>query len=102
MTEDDDDSFLGAVEQLAWRDESTSLDGALPLPRTPQSKGGQLRAERLSPEQRSEIAREAANSRWEPAPKAIFGTQDRPIQIVDTKVPCYVLDDGLRVITTSG
>lgn len=29
------------------------------------SKGGKLRAERLSPERRSEIARKAAQARWE-------------------------------------
>jgi len=99
----DDDSLLRAAEKLAWRDETPAAsDGTLPLPKTPQSKGGKLRAEKLSPEQRTEIAREAANSRWAPAPKAIFGSPDRPIQIGDTKVPCYVLEDGRRVVTTSG
>jgi hypothetical protein len=100
---DEDDSLLRAAEKLAWRDDNSAPpSGALPPPKAPQSKGGKLRAEKLSPQQRSEIAREAANSRWEPAPKAIFGSPDRPIQIGDTKVPCYVLDDGRRVITTSG
>jgi hypothetical protein len=92
--------LLRAAEKLAWRDEDDAA--ALPLPETPQSKGGKLRAERLSPQERVAIAREAANSRWEPAPKAVFGSPDRPIRIGDTKVPCYVLDDGRRVITTAG
>jgi hypothetical protein len=32
------------------------------------SKGGKLRAERLSPERRSEIARKAAEARWNRTP----------------------------------
>lgn len=32
------------------------------------SKGGRLRAERLSPERRSEIARKAAQARWQGSP----------------------------------
>jgi hypothetical protein len=31
------------------------------------AKGGKLRAERLSPERRAEIARKAAEARWRPA-----------------------------------
>lgn len=45
------------------------------------SKGGRARAERTSPERRSEIARKAAKARWQagaaPAPKAASETQDR-------------------------
>lgn len=70
---------------------------------TPQSKGGKARRAVLSPEERSRIAREAAQSRWEEAaPKAIFGAADKPIRIADIEVPCYVLDDGRRVITMTG
>ncbi len=70
---------------------------------TPQSKGGKARAELLAPEERSRIARTAAQSRWENSPpKAISGAADRPIRIADIQVPCYVLDDGRRVITMGG
>lgn len=70
---------------------------------TPQSKGGVARGQKLSPEERSRIARDAALARWEePTPKAIFGAPDKPIRIADIEVPCYVLDDGRRVITTNG
>ncbi len=70
---------------------------------TPQSKGGKARAAALSPEERSQQAREAAQRRWEtPAPKAIFGGPDKPIRIADIGVPCYVLDDNRRVITMNG
>ena len=72
-----------------------------PQPESPQSKGGKLRAERLTPEQRAEIARDAANSRWG-LPKAVFGGPDRPIKIGDYRMPCYVLEDGRRVLSSIG
>jgi hypothetical protein len=103
---DDDGSLLRAAARLAWtaKDDAATaaLDGKLPTPETPQSKGGKLRAESLTAEQRAEIARQAAISRWEPLPKAIFGGPDRPIQIGDTKVPCYVLDDNRRLLSSVG
>jgi hypothetical protein len=70
---------------------------------TPQSRGGRARSARLTPEQRSQIAREAARARWdEGLPTAISGGSDKPIRIADIEVPCYVLDDGRRVITMNG
>jgi hypothetical protein len=73
------------------------------MPDTPQSKGGRARSARLSPEDRSRIAKEAAQARWdETLPKAISGDESKPIRIGDIEVPCYVLDDGRRVITTNG
>lgn len=68
-----------------------------------QSKGGKARKEALSPSQRSQIARDAAQSRWNSdLPKAISGGDDRPIKIAGISVPCFVLDDSRRVIATSG
>ena len=71
---------------------------------TPQSLGGKARADKLSPEDRSKIAKEAAERRWaeKAAPAAAFGAPDKPIRIADIEVPCYVLDDGRRVIPTNG
>lgn len=70
---------------------------------SPQSLGGKARADSLSPEDRSRIAKEAAAKRWsQPAPLAMFGAPDKPIRIADIEVPCYVLDDGRRVIPTNG
>jgi hypothetical protein len=79
----------------------SDLFGSDTPPETPQSKGGKLRAERLSPEQRVEIARDAANSRWG-LPKAAFGGPDRPLKIGNTELPCYVLEDGRRVLSALG
>lgn len=65
-----------------------------------QSKGGRARAERLTSEKRSEIAKKAATSRWE-VPKAIYGSPDKPLLIGDISISCYVLGDETRVLTQS-
>lgn len=35
-------------------------------------------------------------------PQAIYGSQDHPLKIVDLEIPCYVLDDGRRVLVRTG
>jgi hypothetical protein len=69
-------------------------------------KGGEARARKLSKEQRTEIARAAASERWEKVggslPKATHGDPDHPLKIGDIEIPCYVLDNGARVITHRG
>ncbi len=73
-----------------------------------QSLGGRARAEKLSPEDRQDIARDAAEARWSKSPdrphypKAVCGSPDRPLRIADLEINCYVLDDGRRVITQRG
>ena len=71
------------------------------------SKGGKARAEALTPEQRKEIAREAITARWERVkerrdpeklPMATHGSPDHPLRIGDVEIPCYVLEDGRRVV----
>lgn len=68
------------------------------------ARGGVARAAKLSPEQRSEQARKAALSKKELAllPKATHGSEDHPLLIGDAKIPCYVLEDGRRVLTRAG
>ncbi len=59
------------------------------------AKGGNARAAALSPEERKEIAKKAAEKRWS-IPKAEFsGT----MAIGDLELPCAVLSDGTRVLT---
>lgn len=73
-----------------------------------QSMGGKARKDALSKEQRSEIARNAALAKWEKAemgqkvPTATHGSPDRPLRIGTIEIPCYVLDNGKRVITQGG
>lgn len=68
------------------------------------AKGGVARAKALSPAQRSEIARNAARAKAEMAklPKATHDSSDHPLKIGDIEIPCYVLDDGTRVISHRG
>jgi hypothetical protein len=79
---------------------------------TPQelgAKGGKVRAARLTREQRAEIARKGARAKWakegvqmnEPVPVA-YGSPDRPLRIGNAEIPCYVLQDGRRVLSQRG
>jgi len=66
-------------------------------------KGGVARANKLTPEERSEIAKKAAKARWEPGvPQAICGSPDHPLRIGDgenaIEIACYVLENGKRVL----
>lgn len=63
--------------------------------------GAKARAAKLSPERRSEIAREAAaaKKRLAAMPRATHASQ---IKIGEVEIPCYVLDDGRRVLSTRG
>lgn len=63
--------------------------------------GGKARAEALTPEERSGIAKKAALKRWgdkDAIPKAVYtGT----LKIGDLEFPCSVLSDGTRILTQS-
>lgn len=72
-------------------------------------KGGEVRAARLSAEDRKKIASAGAQARWAKAdptrerlPRAICGSQDEPVKIGDITIPCYVLEDETRVLTVGG
>jgi hypothetical protein len=64
------------------------------------SKGGFARAEILSPEQRSDIARKGALARWGNGeiPRAEYTGE---LKIGDMVFPCSVLSDGTRILTQS-
>src|SRR6266478_1436557 len=64
------------------------------------AKGGFARAQSLTPAQRKEIARKAAEARWEPSiPKA---THSGVLKIGETEIPAFVLENGERVLSTRG
>lgn len=70
-------------------------------------KGGKARAEKLTSEQKAEIARRGAIARWERQgkqilPMATHGSDDHPLAIGGIEIPCYVLEDSTRVITNRG
>jgi hypothetical protein len=67
------------------------------------SMGGKAAAKRLSRQERSERARNAATARWSgDLPKVTHGSEERPLKIGDIAIPCYVLSNGKRVITNRG
>jgi hypothetical protein len=65
------------------------------------AKGGFARAEALTPQERSKIARRAAKTRWKNKglPQA---THEGMLNLGDIQIPCAVLADGRRVLTQSG
>ena len=65
------------------------------------SKGGKARAESLTAEERKEIAKKAAESRWaeKPIPEAIC---NGVLEIGDFEIACAVLKDGSRIISEGG
>jgi hypothetical protein len=69
-----------------------------------QSMGGDKRAEVLSPERRKEIAKQAADARWErqkanPPQTMPYSMFRGALKIGDLELECHVLDDGRRVLT---
>lgn len=68
------------------------------------AEGGKARAKALTAEKRSEIARKAALAKAEIAklPKATHGSSDHPLKLGSLEIPCYVLDDGRRVLSLGG
>jgi len=70
---------------------------------TGKAKGGKARAEKLTPQIRREIAIKAATERWNPEKKVLPKAEYRGfLKIADMKIPCFVLDDGRRVISGRG
>src|ERR1019366_5575246 len=63
------------------------------------ARGGVSRAEALTPEKRSEIAKKAALARWNDAlPQAI---KEGVLKIGETEIPCAVLEGERRVVSES-
>ena len=71
---------------------------------SPKAAGGKARAASMSPAERSESARKAALAKAEikSLPKATHGSVNHPLRVGDMEIPCYVLEDGRRVLSLSG
>ena len=67
-------------------------------------KGGKARAKSLTKSQRSEIARQAAATRWhgEGAAEVPTAICEGAIEFAGVSVPCAVLPDGTRVLSERG
>jgi hypothetical protein len=68
------------------------------------AKGGVARAAKLSTAELKEISRKGVEAKRLLAslPKATHGSVDRPLKIGDVEIPCYVLEDGTRVLSQRG
>jgi hypothetical protein len=68
------------------------------------AKGGKAAAQKMTPKQRQERAKKAVAAREEKKslPKATHGSADHPLKIGDVEIPCYVLEDGTRVLSQRG
>jgi hypothetical protein len=67
------------------------------------AQGGIARALKLSSDERKAIAKKAAQERWSgEILKATHGSPDRPLKIGDLEIPCYVLSNGMRVLSGRG
>lgn len=67
------------------------------------AKGGHARMSSLTPEQRRDQAKRGAEARWSgDIARATHGSDDHPLVIGETSIPCYVLEDGRRVLQQTG
>lgn len=68
------------------------------------SKGGHARAGKLSPADRSEIARAAATARWARRVEdgVLRETHSGALPIGDLEIACGVLENGVRILSTRG
>jgi P63C domain len=72
--------------------------------RTGRAKGGEVRALKLSKEERKAISQKGVLARRELAalPRATHGSTDHPLIIGDVELPCFVLNDDTRVLSQRG
>lgn len=67
------------------------------------AKGGKARSQKLTPERRSEIARNAANARHKKSENSLpLATHKGVLRVGDIEIQCFVLEDGRRVISGRG
>jgi hypothetical protein len=64
--------------------------------------GGKARAEKLTPEQRKEIAKKASAARWNSHGPILKATHSGALTLGSMRVECAVLEDGSRVISQRG
>lgn len=82
---------------LCLHNESITNKGASMKKDEKKAIGALARAEKLTPERRTEIAKEAASARWG---KRI--THQGKLNIIGMEIPCYVTEDGIRVLSGRG
>jgi hypothetical protein len=100
--------------EVIVEEESKSSKAGRALSKLGASKGGDARAAKLTQQQRTDIARKAVQARWakekgypaivlvpeEAATGALIPTAKHKgfLNLLEVNIPCYVLDNGQRVI----
>jgi hypothetical protein len=69
---------------------------------TIQEKGGNARAKKLTKQERSDIAKHAAEKRWDKGKVIPQATHEGFLTLGGIELPCAVLENGKRVLTQSG
>ena len=70
---------------------------------SPQAMGGHARKDALTPQERSEIARKAAESRWSPSGERLpRATHEGALNLGGVEIHSAVLEDGTRVLSRAG
>lgn len=96
---------LHSLQTLATL-QASKLSTCLHMPNEKKPKraaGGRAVAEKMTDDQRKERARKGATARWgEKVMKATHGSSDHPLRIGEVDIPCYVLEDGRRVLSLGG
>lgn len=78
------------------------------MPATGRRKSGKARMAKLTPSERTELAKKAAERRWEKENamekpiRALCGSEESPLMLGGIEIPCYVLEGERRIITLSG
>ena len=75
----------------------TPSDHAAALSKLGASKGGAARAARLTPDERRDIAKHAAEARWGQSIR--YAPYSGVLEIGDMSIACAVLEDGTRVLS---
>jgi hypothetical protein len=88
--------LAAAIQQASSIVEGRAMDEV----KDHRAKGGIARAEALTPEQRTEIARGAALARWNG--DILRATHSGELTIGEMVIPCSVLEDGTRVLSETG
>jgi len=80
------------------------MDRETPSLPTGRAKGGHARMQSLAPDERRRNASAAAKARWDRRKmlKATHGSANHPLKIGEAELPCYVLEDGTRVLSQGG
>lgn len=67
------------------------------------AKGGKAAAAKMSPAERKQRGAKGAAARWgEKILNATHGSANHPLRIGEVEIPCYVLEDGRRVLSLGG